>query len=825
MKTKLRFSFYILFLILLLNTILIGQPEKIKDPAEIYLAVEKLNVLGSVLYVGAHPDDENTGVLAYFSKGEKYRTAYLALTRGDGGQNLIGSEKGFEIGILRTEELLQARSVDGAEQFFSRAIDFGYSKSPEETFDIWGKEEVLKDVVWVIRKFKPDVIITRFPFGSSGGHGHHTASAILAKEAFHAAADPKVFPEQLEFVEPWQAKSIYWNYWRPNDTAGLIEIDIGKYNSFLGKSYTEVSALSRSMHKSQGFGATGSRGTKYEYFQLIDGEQTDSNLFEDINTTWTRIENGKPIGEKINQVLSNFNLSDPSSSVPALIEIYNELQKLKNNYWVEQKKREVLNIIKSCAGLWMEAIAEDYSVSPGASINVKTTLVNRSKLPFKITKIEFPTIPIDNDLNITLKNNKPVPLDNVISIPNDYEISQPYWLEKEAGEGLFNVPDLQKIGKPKIKTSIPVRVHINYKGSKLEYELPLLYRWNDRVDGELYRPFEIRPPVTINTGGKVIVFPDDKSKKIQIKLKGNKAGIKGKVYLENSDGWKVSPESIPFSIQNKYDEKLIEFSITPPEEQGEINVKVVAEVDGKKYDKSLVEISYPHIPTEVYFPQSDIKLVRLDIKTFDEKIGYIIGSGDDIPEYLHGLGYDVTILTEQDLEETDLTNFDVIIAGIRAYNTNDRIKYAQPKLMEFVKNGGTFIVQYNVSYGLQVENFGPYPFSLSRDRITDENAELKFVDPSHQLLNFPNQITQSDFDGWVQERGLYFANEWDDRYQTILAGHDPGENDLKGSILFTKYGKGIFIYTGISWFRQLPAGVPGAYRLFVNLISVGRYDD
>ena len=825
MRTKFLVLFHVLFFTLLLNAIIIAQPVGSKNPAQIFSAIEKLNVLGSVLYIGAHPDDENTGVLAYFSKGEKYRAAYLSLTRGDGGQNLIGSEKGFEIGILRTEELLQARSVDGAEQFFSRAIDFGYSKSPEETFDIWGKEEVFKDVVWVIRKFKPDIIITRFTVQHYGGHGHHTASAILAKEAFQAAADPNVFPEQLEFVEPWQAKSIYWNYWRPSDTSGLIKVDIGEYNPLLGKSYTEISALSRSMHKSQGFGATGSRGTDYEYFQLIDGEGADTNLFEDINTTWARIENGKPIGEKINQIINDFDLSDPSASVPALMEIYNELQKLGNNYWVEQKKKEVLDIIQSCAGLWMEAIADDYSASPGTSINVKSTLVNRSDLPFKITKIEFPTIPINNDFDIALKNNEPVSLDNEITIPDGYKISQPYWLKNKPGKGLFTVNDLQKIGKPKLQNSIPVKVQIDYNGSKLKYELPLLYRWNDRVDGELYRPFEVRPPVTINIGNKVVVFPDDKPKEIQVRLKGNKAGVEGKVYLESTNGWKVSPASIPFSILNKYDEKVVEFLITPPKEQGEFNVKIVAEVNGNKYDKSIVEISYPHIQREVYFPESDIKLVRLDVKTFDEKIAYITGSGDEIPDYLQGLGYNIAVLTEADLEETDLSNFDVIIAGIRAYNTNERIKYVQQRLMEFVKNGGTYIVQYNVSYGLQIENLGPYPFSISRDRITDENAELKFVDPSHQLLNFPNKITAKDFDGWVQERGLYFANEWDNKYQPVLAGHDTGESDLKGSMLFTKYGKGVFIYTGISWFRQLPAGVPGAYRLFVNLISAGKYDD
>lgn len=801
-----------------------GQPVDIKNAAELELTLQKLNVLGSVLYIGAHPDDENTGALAYFSKGRKYRTAYLSLTRGDGGQNLIGSEKGVEIGILRTQELLQARSVDGAEQYFTRAIDFGYSKSAEESFNIWGKEEVLKDVVWVIRKFKPDVIITRFPVNSYGGHGHHTASAILAKEAFHAAADSTVFPEQLKFVKPWQTKRIFWNAWRPSNTEGLLSVDIGGYNTLLAKSYSEISALSRTMHKSQGFGATGSRGSQLEYFELIDGKPAVNDIFDNINTTWSRVKSGTLVGEKLKSILQNFDPSKPSASIPGLVEVYDELNKLKNGYWVDQKKKELLDIIRSCAGLWMEAIADDYSTTPGSNINITSTFVNRSDLPFKLEKIVFPTVPYESNAGMVLSNNQPIAIESKIKIPESYPISQPYWLVEKPLNGLFNIDEQRLIGKAELFSSIPVKVFVDYNGIILEHKLPLLYRWNDRVDGELYRPFEVRPPVTISISNNVSIFPNENSKVIQVKVKSNSTGINGELYLETTDGWKVSPSVIPFSLSSKYDEKFFAFEITPPQNRDEFDTKVIAKINGKEYHNSLVEISYPHINREVYFPDSEIKLVRLDIKTFDEKIAYITGSGDDIPACLRDLGYNVTVLNDNNLESADLSEFDAVITGIRAYNTNERIKYSQPKLMEYVKNGGTFIVQYNVSFGLQVDNLGPFPFSIGRNRITDEKAEINFVDPAHQLLNFPNKITREDFEGWVQERGLYFAEEWDDNYEPILFGHDPGENDLYGGMLFANYGKGVFIYSGFSWFRQLPAGVTGAYRIFANMISAGRYD-
>lgn len=804
-----------------------AQPVKIKDAGELKIALEKLNVLGGVLYIAAHPDDENTGLMAFLSKGKKYRTGYLALTRGDGGQNLIGPEKGSEIGMIRTQELLQARSIDGAEQYFTRAVDFGYSKSPEETFKIWGREEVLQDIVWVIRNFRPDVIITRFPVGSSGGHGHHTASALLAEEAFRDVADPSKFPEQLKYVDVWKTKRIFWNNWRPSpeEARGLISADVGSYNPLLAKSYTEIAALSRSMHKSQGFGSTGSRGQREEYFKFVDGDPASGGLFDGVDITWKRIAGGAELNDKINFAIKNFDSENPSASIPALLEILDSMNKLQSNYWVNLKKQELLDIIRSCAGLWTEAIADDYSAAPGDEIKIKTNLVNRSDVKFNIAGISFPTVGKDTLLNVGLENNMPFTVESRIRLPENYPLSQPYWLNGQESQGLFHVDDMKMVGLAENPPSVPVKINLECEGRKLEYTLPLLYRWNDRVDGERYRPFEIRPPVTANVINKVEIFPDAGAKEIQIKLKSNSPAVNGNLILNAGDGWKITPEKIPFSLAGKYDEKIVTVKIIPPAAQTESNLKIEMEIGGKIYNKALVEISHSHIKQLVYFPESKVKLVKLDLVKTAAKIGYIEGSGDEIPDCLRNMGYDVAMITDQMLEDNNFAQYDAVITGVRAYNTRERLRYAQTKLMEYVKNGGTLIVQYNVASGLQTENLGPYPFKLSQDRITDEDAEIKFADPNSQLLNFPNKITGKDFAGWVQERGLYFSNQWDNRYQTVIGGHDPGENDLYGGMLFTHYGKGIYMFTAYSWFRQLPAGVPGAYRIFANMISAGKNDE
>ena len=801
-----------------------AQPEQIYNAAELEIAIQKLNVLASVLYLAAHPDDENTGLLAYFSKGRKYRSAYLSLTRGDGGQNLIGPEKGAEIGILRTQELLQARHIDAAEQFFTRAIDFGYSKTAEETFKMWGKEDILKDIVYIIRKFRPDVIITRFPLNRSGGHGHHTASAQLAVEAFKAAADPSIFPHQLKDVQPWQSTRILWNSWRPDPETvkDLLKVNIGEYNPLLGKSYSEIAAESRSMHKSQGFGAAARRGDRFEHFEHLEGEKADKDIFEGIDLSWNRIPQGENIGNLLDHIINHFNPKHPEASVSSLLEVYDNLLKLENNYWVERKRVDLQKVIQSCLGLWMEAIAEDYSVAPGNDIQTKVTLVNRSSIPVLIERMDFSPLAADTTLMVNIRDNEPYYIDKKIHIPDSYPVSQPFWLEQKPDNGLFTIGDPKLVGQAENSPSIEMDIFLNIHGKSLKFRLPLLYRWTDRVEGEQYRTVEIRPLVTLNLDENVVVFPNGKSKQLRVKLKNNSAQIRGTVQLTGSKNWEIKPRSVSFSLNKKHEEQHVLFDVTPPQGSDQSVFYAEALVENKTFNHALVEISYPHIPKQVYFPKSELKLVKLDIEKSGQRIGYIMGAGDDVPAGLRNLGYEVLLLDDNMIDNTDLTQFDAIITGIRAYNTRERLNHAHNRLLQYVKEGGTMIVQYNVAFRRQPPQIGPFPFTISRDRVSVETAPVFFLEPDHQLLNVPNKITQKDFEGWVQERGLYFASQWDKNYTPVISSHDPGESDKKGSILFTRYGKGVFIYTGISWFRQLPAGIPGAYRLFANLVSSGK---
>lgn len=804
-----------------------AQQLEIPNAGELQIALEKLNVLGSVLYLAAHPDDENTGLLAYLSKGRKLRTAYLSLTRGSGGQNLIGSEKGAEIGLIRTQELLAARQIDGADQFFTRAMDFGYSKTAEESFEFWNKEKVLADVVWIIRKFRPDVIITRFTPDGYSGHGHHTASAMLAVEAFSAAADPGEFPEQLQFVAPWRAKRLCWNSWRPDadEIKDMPKVNTGEYNPLLGQSYTEIAALSRSKHKSQGFGATGRRGMYNEYFAHLAGTPAKNDLLDGMETSWARVPGGKKIGDMLSKIFAEFKPGQPEKSLPSLLEVLKQLNTLENSHWLQIKKTELLSVIRGCAGLWLEAIADDFAAAPGDKSGIKLTFVNRSDFPLRLQKISYPGITEGPDSDILLKNNAPINLDQEIQIPADYPISQPYWLQEEPLKGAFNINDQQKIGLAENPPSIAAQITLNADGTMLEYSIPVLFRWRDQVAGELYRQFEVRPPVTMNLESKVNIFIDNKPKKIRVKIKSHTPSVSGEVVLNGNKNWRVKPSSIPFSLNLKYEEKQIAFEIQPPKNPDEAQLTVKAKIDRIEIDNALVEISYPHIKQQVYFPKSQFKAVKLDLKKQELRIGYIIGAGDEVPDVLRNLDYEVILLDDEMLETGDLAEFDAIVAGVRAYNTRERLKYTRQRLLKYVADGGTFIVQYNVSRGLQTDEIGPYSFTISHDRVSDENAAVILLNPSHPLLTFPNKITQADFEGWVQERGLYFANQWDGRYETILSAHDANEPAKTGGMLFAKYGKGVFIYSGYSWFRQLPAGVPGAIRLFVNLISAGKKNE
>ncbi len=735
-----------------------ASPSQIEllNAAELQIALHKLNVLGSVLYIEAHPDDENTSALAYFSIGRKYRTAYLSLTRGDGGQNLIGPEKGAEIGIIRTQELMAARRNDSAEQFFTRAIDFGYSKTPEETLSFWGKEAILADIVWVIRIFRPDVIIARSLGEGYRGHGHHAASGKLTREAFRAAADSNKFPEQLQYVQAWQAQRLFWNRWRrgQQEMANTLTINTGEYNPLLGKSYSEIGAESRSMHKSQGFGSSGRRGARYDYYQLIEGTPATTDLFGGIDTSWQRIPGGQKVGLMLAKIIDTFDPQHPSKSLPSLLAVYTKLTELDETYWVKIKKRELLQVIQSCAGLWIEAVSPDFAAAPGDDIKIQTTIVNRSEYPFRIQEIDFYELASDSDLDILLKNNDPQTFEKTIRIPKDFPISQPYWLKSPPKKARFSIREQNLIGLDENPPSIHVNIKLSTDNSLLEYSVPLLYRWTDRVAGEQYRPFEIRPKITVQIEDKVKIFTKDSSQELRVKLKSHSPNIAGSIRIAAPAQWRITPESIPFILANKYEETKVTFKVTPPNNSDEAILTAVAEINGEKLDRDILEISHPHIKRQVYFPQSRVKVIKMDIKHAGTKLGYIMGSGDEVADSLLNLGYKVTLLNDDMLERADLNQFDAIIAGIRAYNIRKRLKNTYPRLLRYVKDGGTFIVQYNVFRGLQTKNIGPYPFTFGLDTVEEETSLLALINPHHPLLKFFNKFTQKAFDGCAQKRCL-----------------------------------------------------------------------
>jgi LmbE family N-acetylglucosaminyl deacetylase len=811
--------------------LLAAAPAETPNAAEIRLALAKLNVVGGVLYVAAHPDDENTAFLAWASREKLVDAGYLSMTRGDGGQNLIGTESGELMGLLRTQELLAARRLDGAKQFFSRAVDFGYSKGPEETLRIWGKEQVLADTVRVIRTFRPDVIVTRFPATGEGGHGHHTASAILAEEAFKAAGDPSRFPEQLDTLTPWQPKRLLWNVFRfggdapRKDVPGQITADLGAYNALLGRSYTEIAALSRSMHKSQGFGSAERRGTWLNDFKNIAGAPAEKDLFEGIDLSWKRIEGGEKIGLLLKGAEDSFDQRDPSAVVPTLVKAYALLNGRRGegpkqmDPLLARKRRDIADAIRACLGLWIEAVASEPSAAPGASVKVATMILNRSSRPATLESVSVTYAGAPGEGGALAPN---VPLRREISLtfPGDIDTTQPYWLRERPGKGLFTVTDPSLIGLPENPPPLVARFTVRVDGVAIPFETSVVFRRTDPVKGEVYRPFVITPPVTATFDEKVYAFGTEKPKTVRVTLTSG-AAVSGVLRLKTEAGFSASPAEVPFAFTARGEEKPVAFTVTPPASAAAATVTAEAVVGGKVFSRGLVRVDYPHIPPQTLFPPAEAKVLRLEVKAPQAPVGYVMGSGDEVPEALRQMGYTVTLLSDDELENGDLSRYAAIVTGIRAYNTRPRLKQAQTRLLDYVEKGGTLVAQYNTTGNLVTEQLGPYPFKLSRDRVTVEEAPVRFVNPVSSLLTFPNRLTPTDFDGWVQERGLYFPGTWDPRYETVIETHDPGEGDKRGGLLFARHGKGAFVYTGYAFFRQLPAGIPGAYRLFVNLVSAG----
>ncbi len=820
-----------LFFLVLIVCLVQGLHAQYRQPgaSAIQLKLKKLNVLASVLYVAAHPDDENTRAITFMGNDRLAAAAYLSMTRGDGGQNLIGPEIRDQLGLIRTQELLAARRIDGGQQFFTRANDFGFSKNVDETFAIWGKDEVLSDVVRIIRQFKPDIILTRFPPDARAGHGHHTASAVLAQEAFDLTNRADYLPDQVKEYGTWQVKRLYMNTGRFFDqtinetTPGVVNLNMGTYNTLLGKSYSEIAAESRSQHKSQGFGSAGRRGDSPEFFVFAKGEKADKDLFEGVNTTWSRLKGGERVQPLVDKLIREFVAEQPAASIPTLLLVRKEISNLPASVWKERKFKEATQLIQDCAGLYLEVSADQPWVAPGEFVTSSFEVVNRSNANIRLVQIKGTSLTIDSVLNTDLGFNKLFTFKTKRNLSGSSTYSDPYWLREEHSEGLFKVPASSFIGKPENDPAVMIDFAMDVNGERLDFTVPLIYKWTDPEKGELMRPFEIVPPVFLNMSQKVFVFGDSQPKDIGVLVKsssGNK--VTGTVKLMLPAGWRSEPPTWNVELARRGEERKIDFVVYPGPGEGTFAVNAVAEAGGKTYQTSVQTIAYDHIPFQTLLPPSKAKVVRLDIRKEGKLVGYVQGAGDEVPDALKNMGYEVWQMKDEEVTPANLKKLDAVVLGVRALNTNERIRHYMNDLLDYVNKGGTMIVQYNTNFATKVDKYSPYPLSISRERVTEENSEVRILKPDHAALNYPNKITADDFNGWVQERGLYFPDKWDPAFEALISSNDKGEPARDGGLLIAKYGNGYYVYTGLSFFRELPEGVSGAYKLFANLASLGK---
>ena len=810
-----------LFLIILTSfncNLLIAQQPIINTSTDIYLQLKKLKVLGSVLYIAAHPDDENNTLLPYLAKEKMYRTAYLSLTRGDGGQNLIGSEQGVDLGLIRTHELLAARKIDGAEQYFTRAYEFGYSKSANETLHIWDSVKVLSDIVWMIRKFQPDVIITRFPPDERAGHGHHQASAILANLAFSIAADSTKFTEQFSYgVKPHQAKRIVWNTYNfggnntTNDTQ--LKIDIGGYNSWLGKSFGEIGAEARTMHKSQGEGRPRRRGQLFEYFLHTAGDSAKNNLLDNVDISWRKITNNSKIEGVIDLIISRYNFEKPEASIPSLVQLFKGIQAVEPSNWRDQKLQEVQAIIEACSGLFIEATTSQEYVVQGDSLTATFLINNRKGINASLKKIEMDGA--DTVFQVSLMPNQNFSFTRFFSVANNRPLTQPYWLQEPQENGMFVVNNQMLIGNADSKPAYELNFTISIEGQNFIIPKSILYKYVDPVKGELYQPLQVFPIATIEV---------DNEEKMMIYKKVTDGKFNVLAYKKNLsitfDKNKLHFNYDTLKFENAGDKKENQYSNFSGIEN---TFYVKGKVNSITVDNSLHQIKYDHIPTITYFTKAKFKTHSLDIIRGANKIAYIIGAGDKVPEALQQLGYSIDILNKKDVTANNLSQYQAIITGIRAHNLNEWLTSKNEVINEYIRNGGNLIIQYlrnNLVNGKKIQ-VGPYPFKVNaQSRVTEEDAVVNFVLPNHSVLNFPNKITTQDFNVWIQERSTYQAENLDANFETPLTMNDKNDKPSNGSLAIAKYGKGNVAYVSLAMFRQLPAGVAGAYRLMANIIAL-----
>jgi LmbE family N-acetylglucosaminyl deacetylase len=798
------------------------------SPAEILQELKNFREFGTVLYVAAHPDDENTSLITYLARGRHYRAAYLSLTRGDGGQNVLGPEFGEQLGVIRTQELLAARRLDDGRQFFTRAMDFGFSKDYLETLRIWDKEQVVSDIVRVIRTFRPDVMVAGFSTQPGNTHGHHTASAVLALEAFRLAGDPKNFPEQLDRLTPWQPKRILTNRrFGGGSSTNVLQIEAGGNDPVLNESFGAIAGRSRAMHKSQGFGNFGGGGgARTESFVLLDGESATNDILDGVDATWNRVPGGGEIGKLSDEVIAQFNPQDPAASVPALLKIKSSLAALNSkDSIVIEKSAQLDRILQNCLGLSVETTVPNAEVVPGEPLKLHSTALVRSAMPVRWIGTRHPAIKEEftSTAAMNLVADQPASRDETVTLPAGTPLSQPYWLRLDSMVGMFRVDDASLIDQPENPPAFPIEQVFEVGGQTLVIPGEPLQADTASAKFEARRRLDVIPPVTLSFISEVNLFAPGATRKVEIELTAYRADSAGTLKLNAPADWKISPATQDFQFAKVGEKKLFAFFVTAPAKAGEAVITASAKIGDATFGNQRIEIAYKHIPFQLLQPPARTKAVSLDLAIRGKRVGYVPGAGDSVAEAIKQMGCEVTLLTGADLTTNRLKDFDAVVIGVRAFNVRNDLVARLPELFAFVEAGGNVIEQYNrPGNDLKTDKLAPYSLRLSGDRVTDETATMTFLATNHPALITPNKITQSDFDGWVQERGIYFPNQWDEHFTPILACADAGEAPKTGGLLIAQYGKGYFVYTGLVFFRELPAGVPGAYRLFANLISLGK---
>lgn len=868
-----------------------------KGTSTLAQAVLRLPVVASLLHTGAHPDDENSALVAYVSRGLHARTAYLSLNRGEGGQNLIGPELYDAIGVIRTEELLTARRYDGAEQFFTRTYDFGFSKSAEETLKYWNHDEMLlSDVVRVIRRFRPDVIVSVFADSPRDGHGHHQAAGRITREAFYVAADPDRFPEHLrDGLRPWQARKLYINNTRASfDSIDSLVVDVGTYSPVLDRSYRELGLAGRSMHRSQDMGTLQPKGPATTKIKLVakpgmadaDG---DAHLFDGLDTTFMRFHAlAGPVAGKIpgfagrlerldalaREAVDAYRPLDPPAVLDPVLEGLRMIRALRNDlelgglpavvladmlFLLDQKEEDFANAAVLALGMAFEVLTSDDRVVPGNLLGVHLVLLNRSARPVRVTNLALdvpegwtaapdpvparparppgrfgptgppgpPGSPSPSRQTSDIGYNESFAENWRVEVPPDAGLTRPYWRRRSLNNPRVVVDDTALIGLPWSPQPVIGRARLLVDGVEIEIRRPAQYRFADRAFGEIRRELQVVPALSVTMDPQVVVAPSGRESPLRFSVSvvsNVDGGIEGGLSLEAPDGWEVSPGEVPLSFAGRGQAATYNYTVIPARDaqDGAYGVRAVAKAGGNEYREGYEVIAYPHIePRHLYRGSASVvQVARVDLPD-DLRVGYIMGTGDQVPLVLEQMGLSVRLLTGEDLATADLDAFDLIIAGIRAYEVREDLIAVNQRLLDYVEAGGVYIVQYN-KYAFNLDQYGPYPFQIKRphDRVTREDAPVDILVPDHPVFNRPNRITDADFEGWVQERGLYFQGEWDPRYTPLMASQDPGEPPRAGGLLEARYGKGRYIYTGYAWFRQLPAGVPGAVRLFANLIGL-----